>query len=727
MAYPPPQSVIDQFLAPTSHLYRRVEIYENDGVMPWRPELWDRLVEGSVNVDYGRDERRTLEVTLDNYDGELAHSPTNLWYDKVLKVFYGIHVNQRPRVPSICIIEEYNAPGQALHLKNYLNQQGYTKVRVLVQISTFEQVQDFDIIISLSADYTRKLGILTQAYDAGISVFTANLQSTAAQLPVLISGAAAGTTAITTPNSMSVNPAVAHPLNSGWSEWSVPGQTRIVHLPFEGDPSDWSKAWNSPGTYDTATRYSGASSYRVPAHSGAIAHFARTVDVTPGEVLKFEMFVTGTANYDGTAGNSKIRVADETGALKTAFAIDATKIVPGEWTRITGSYTIPAGAARIQVQLYTDHNNGEIWLDEFSIARTDVLPTYRKITGTTAGAYQVGQWWDQTNGFSPGIVAYERPGAGRWVHLQQIEFNPESLTNSQGLSNFLGRAMEWLDAWEPIIDWETQLGEFMIDGISNNEYDDLINISGRDYTKRCLLSKFANSTGYTVGQNVGTIIRGIAVNAGISKFNLPVITDTLPRDVVYERGVERWTAMKEIADATNYEIYFDSEGFLTMRKYSDPLLTPATLRLSSGPEGNLVSATNKASDSRLFNHVIVTGESSNSQIPPVAAEARNILPSSPSSIQRIGDRVTEFKSNLVTTNAQAKELAETYLRISSLEEFELDFSSILLPWIEPGEILEIEEFRSGQYMPTRYLISSLSFPLDLGPMSGNGKRVTVVV
>jgi hypothetical protein len=573
----PPYIVQEAYLAPTSRIERRVEIYENDGVMPWKPELWDRLVDGSVSADYSRDERRSVELTLDNYDGLLQHSPTNLWYDKVFKVFYGIHVNEKQKMPSVVIVEEYDAPGQAVQLKNMLNRKGFTRVRINLQATGYEQIYESDIVVSISADYSRKLGLLQEAYARGKSVLTCNLQSTAAQLPQMISAAAASVSSATT-NSISPSTSAPHPLNSGWAEWAV---------------------------------------------------------------------------------------------------------VPGK--------------------------------------------SYRKITTPAAGAVAVGRWYDDVGGFSPAVLVADSPSGPSWVHLQQAIFDPAQLISPENCENFLGRAMEYLDVYEPVEYWETQIGEFMVDALSDDETGDLIMVTGRDYTKRCLLSKFANATAYTKGQNIGTIIRSIAVNAGITKFNLPIITDTLQRDLSYERSTERWKAMKEIADASNYELYFDSKGFMVMRKYNDPLLTPPTLELTTGQWGNLVSVGNKASDARLFNHVIVVGETNDSTIPPVAAEAKNVLASSPSSIQRIGDRVTEVKSTLVTTVAQAQQLANTYLRVSSLEEFELDFSAILLPWIEPGEILEIEQERAGNYLPTRYLISSITLPLDLGPMSGNGKRVTIVL
>jgi hypothetical protein len=72
---------------------------------------------------------------------------------------------------------------------------------------------------------------------------------------------------------------------------------------------------------------------------------------------------------------------------------------------------------------------------------------------------------------------------------------------------------------------------------------------------------------------------------------------------------------------------------------------------------------------------------------------------------------------------QAIELAKSLLSVAALEEFELDFSSVLFPWIEPGEIVEMYDPDSEYWGPSRYLLTSLTFPLDLSPMSGKGKRV----
>src|ERR1044072_2226887 len=184
--------------------------------------------------------------------------------------------------------------------------------------------------------------------------------------------------------------------------------------------------------------------------------------------------------------------------------------------------------------------------------------------------------------------------------------------------------------------------------------------------------------------------------------------------------------MKEIADSYGYELFFDANGYLVMREYLDPLYSPLALELLTGAAGNLVSFEKSTNDSRVYNHIVVTGESSDAGLLPVFAEAKNLEPSSPTRISRIGDRVYTYTSSFITTVGQAQDTADKFLKIHALEEYDLNFSTISFPWVEVGEIVRFYDPRPGIGDPDRFLISSLSLPLGLGPMSGNAKRVAVV-
>lgn len=582
----PPVEVQNAFLEPTTELIRRIEIYENDGETPWKKDLWPTLlIDGGVGADYSRDERRTLDVTLDNSDGELDPHSGNLWYDKVFKVVFGIWLHQEQREPRIVIAEEYgtSVSGQGLELKKLLARSGVKRVHFQPQVETYAEVAEFDVLISISEDYTHKLALLTESWSKGKGIITCGTNATAAQLPLVISSASGSLGSDTGDRSVSHNTAVVSQAMLGWDGWALAGP-----------------------------------------HS------------------------------------------------------------------------------------------------------------YRKINAVASGVQAIGNTSDATNGLSIGIAALQSLSGNRWVHLQQSHFDTAafSTTNTamhqDNCAAFLKAATVWVDNYEPLEKWEVQLGEFMADSIADaDEFRDRIKITGRDFTKLCLQSKLAKATTFTKDQTIEEVISAVAANAGIRKMDIPVTGVALQKDMTWERDTPRWDIIKEIAQAKSYQVFFDSYGYLRMNEMNDPSLTAPRLILNTGPRGNLVSRGVRTSDAELFNHVTVVGESADSAVPLVFGEAINSNPNSPSAIGRIGERTSNISSPLVTSELQATNLAEQMLAVASLEEFELDWSSILLPWIEPGDIVELQD-DDPYWGPTRYLISSLSFPLDLGPMAGNGKRVTRV-
>lgn len=586
MSAAPSKLIQEAFVAPTAEIVRRVEIFNFDGKTPWRPEIWPRiLVGGTVSADMTRGERRNIDCELDNSDRSLSPKTGGLWYDKVIKAYYGIRLHQRDRDPKVAIVEEYDSPGEGLALKSALAQAGVKVVFYNPIAETLDDVQNYDILISISKNYTRKLALLTAAFSAGKSIFTFGTDATAAQLPLMIAG---GATSLSTDASL--------------------------------------REFDKTGTTDRA--------------------------------------------MNGWAG---------------------------EWA-LTGPHS------------------------------------YRQIIAPAGGTITIAETYDPTNGSSPGVLMRENGLAGSvWIHMQQNKFHPT--TFDEGFPDFLAflRAMiDRLDTYVPATIWETQIGEFVPDEISDtDDFSDRIKLTGRDYAKRCMLSKLTKATSFAATMPIEDAIRALAQNSLITKIDLPITGKTLGKIMTWERDTTRWDIMDEIATSFNYELYFSANGFLTMRPQQDPLLTPPTLVLKTGIGGNLVKRGAKTGDAQLFNHVTVIGESSDTSIPLVFAEALNNAPGSPSRIGGdaeggIGERTKNFSSPLVTSETQAKALAQTMLSVSALEEFELNFEVVLFPWIEPGEIVEMDDPDGTYWGPTRYLISTLTLPMDLSPMSGTGKRVTKV-
>lgn len=277
--------------------------------------------------------------------------------------------------------------------------------------------------------------------------------------------------------------------------------------------------------------------------------------------------------------------------------------------------------------------------------------------------------------------------------------------------------------------WETQIGEFLIDQIDEEYFPHEVKITGRDYSKKCLTSKLVTSMSFPQYTAIETIIKALAINAGVTKFRLPYTGQGYARDAAFERGTERWKVIRELADSIGYEVYFTGDGYLTMRPYGDPVMSPLRWIFRPGsPDGTLVKYKRSTNDSRIKNHIVVTGAkisdlSGFNQV--VWAEAANDDPASPTRRARLGDRVDFIESEFVTDVGQAQAIANQRLRVSSLEEYSVAFDSLIIPWLEAGDIVDIIDNNSSIYVPKRFLLTNFTFPLSLQAMTGTARRVTI--
>lgn len=272
--------------------------------------------------------------------------------------------------------------------------------------------------------------------------------------------------------------------------------------------------------------------------------------------------------------------------------------------------------------------------------------------------------------------------------------------------------------------WERQLGEFRVDTLDTDAHPSLVKVSCRDNTKLLLTSKFVNTTSFAANQPVENIIQGILVSGGVTRYRLGVTGKNTGRVFTFERGTERWKAIEEICQAYNLEPYFDFDGFFVLKIYADPFLGAEEYTFQTGVNSNIAAFNKKTSDTRIYNHILVTGESA--ETIPVWAEAKNTLAGSPTNIARLGQRLYQYTSSFITTTQQAQDVADRYLQRHALESFEVSVESIVVPYLEAGVVVGFLDPDPAPGDPTKYLLSSLDIPLKLGAMSLNVKRVRPV-
>lgn len=159
---------------------------------------------------------------------------------------------------------------------------------------------------------------------------------------------------------------------------------------------------------------------------------------------------------------------------------------------------------------------------------------------------------------------------------------------------------------------------------------------------------------------------------------------------------------------------------------ADPLLDAPQYTFQTGIAGNLLSFGKKLADSRIYNHVVVTGGSPTPDSLPPYASVENNTATSPTRIAKLGRRTYFYTSSFITTQAQCLTLATSLLKIHALEQYEVDLEALVIPYLEAGVTVSFVDPEPLAGQPTKYLLSSFSLPLGLDGMSASVRRVTQV-
>lgn len=111
---------------------------------------------------------------------------------------------------------------------------------------------------------------------------------------------------------------------------------------------------------------------------------AITMPVEPGQVLEVGGWYCTSADWNGSASNSKLRFANQSNGL-----IGPTNGIPTareEWTRTSGRYTVPANGSvtGVRLNVVSDHTTGRVWWDDFFLR--DITAAVKAETDAAAAA-----------------------------------------------------------------------------------------------------------------------------------------------------------------------------------------------------------------------------------------------------------------------------------------------------------------------------------------------------
>ncbi|UXB39333.1 hypothetical protein K7569_16595 [Stenotrophomonas maltophilia] len=123
----------------------------------------------------------------------------------------------------------------------------------------------------------------------------------------------------------------------------------------------------------------------------AYANGRTTMPTSPGKKYRYSCWYRSTPDFNGTPGNSKMRLANQNGELiggATFFVADKAA-----WTYLSAVYAIPDNTSitGLQLGIYADNTAGTLWVDDVVLEEvTELLANAQAISDLSTSVTQLG-------------------------------------------------------------------------------------------------------------------------------------------------------------------------------------------------------------------------------------------------------------------------------------------------------------------------------------------------
>ena len=325
-----------------------------------------------------------------------------------------------------------------------------------------------------------------------------------------------------------------------------------------------------------------------------------------------------------------------------------------------------------------------------------------------------------------------------------------SLDNSKGLFGWSENSLIWIDKrvklyiglelYNGQIEYVPQGTFILTDPEDTNNFEGKrVNITGQDlaYLLTDKRGKFINEATLSEGLNIATAIRTIAQGGGITQFNFDTVTKTIPYELVFNSGDNRWSAIEELAKLAQCDVFFDVHGRLRLKEIdlnsfqNEPAVW--SFKYKGKNEKFYAGNVRKMDSANLANAVIVlggNGQSATARSEIFVTETNPLWEDNPYSIEKIGLVLYQHNNgNLDPILADDEDGCfwrakyELRNRLGYTEQVSLNLSPHYL--LEAGDIIEIEDDENGLH--GKYLVSSFSVPINPEIMTVQCYKINYVI
>lgn len=328
-----------------------------------------------------------------------------------------------------------------------------------------------------------------------------------------------------------------------------------------------------------------------------------------------------------------------------------------------------------------------------------------------------------------------------------------NLDNSNGEFTFGDKNLIWLDkrlklyvglsTWNVPVEW-VPLGVFVLTEPENSHLSDgnnaTINAVDKAYLMTDNRGKFVNEFIIAKDANIVNTIKTIAGKVGETLFNFDT-PDTANSKVKYEltyaSGDNYWKAMQELADMAKCSIYYDVNGYLTLKRINLAEFdnAPVVWEYAYGQVKEKLYAGNTRimGTSELYNDIVVIGGGSTTKSVKyqlTVDETKTIWKDHPYSVQKIGYNTYFWNSGspdvALETVDQCKYRAKLELmkHLGFIENVSLISAPNYL--LDVNDVIWIEDKENG-LTGDKYIIKSINLPISPSLMQIEVSRYKQVI
>ncbi|WP_158727286.1 DUF5047 domain-containing protein [Streptomyces sp. NRRL S-31] len=183
----------------------------------------------------------------------------------------------------------------------------------------------------------------------------------------------------------------------------------------------------------------------------------------------------------------------------------------------------------------------------------------------------------------------------------------------------------------------------------------------------------------------------------------------------WDAFTDTWAACREVADSVGAELFCDANGTFRMVDIPDPMsgTRVPVWDVAAGEGGVMVSANMELSADGVYNRVVVTGENSSDDAPPVKGIATISSTSDPLYYGGPFGKVTKsYSSSLVTTLVQAQQTATALLAKYRAPNRTVTLEAVPNTALDAGDCIRVSYGDAA--LPELHIAHSFDIPLTVG-------------